>query len=267
MACKNCGSTSTIKAHLIPASFCRDIKADGGAMAHISPARDGFLPTQSGLFDTDLTCHKCDNKIGLYEKYVVELLRKLGAQAMVPGRQYGCDADIEMVRKFCASLIWKFSVTTKADRIHLGDWEPILRRYVFNNGKADHLDAVLIAHRHENPDALDFYATPSLRKHGAARICTFYVGGFTFIVKLGKSPWLADIKPTSLRNNPATLRFHCVDHMQSPYGQKVKEMMGDTKLATFLFRQSAVGKEIIKAIQAGPDAVEAFNVRQRAQVH
>lgn len=74
MACIKCGKKETIKAHLIPKVFCREIQVGKMHAAGVINSNK-FTPTQSGVFDKQILCAKCDGELGELENYAAKTFR------------------------------------------------------------------------------------------------------------------------------------------------------------------------------------------------
>ena len=62
--CLACGATSTIRAHLIPQAFAREIRDGDQTFAMTKGMTAAFRPIQNGLFDDTILCRECDNRLG-----------------------------------------------------------------------------------------------------------------------------------------------------------------------------------------------------------
>ena len=74
MACIRCGNPKTIKAHLIPQVFCKEVRL-GNSFATMVKDSGEFSLTQSGVFDKNILCEDCDGELGKNEKYAAEVFR------------------------------------------------------------------------------------------------------------------------------------------------------------------------------------------------
>lgn len=82
MPCIRCGNLITIKAHLLPQVFCKEVKV-GASFATMVKESGEFSLTQSGVFDKNILCEECDGKLGKNEKYAAELFRLIRKKVLV----------------------------------------------------------------------------------------------------------------------------------------------------------------------------------------
>ena len=190
MTCKNCGVNKTIKAHLIPRVFCTQVQTGKSHAASIR--KDGmFKISQSGIWDNNILCDKCDGELGTFENYVHKLsqtIRNYGSE--FPGKTKIVDnADNVQVLKFCAGILYKYSLTTEENgRINLGRYQNILRNFLFNNTSVpEELDVLifrLIRYPYDND--VFAYRAPMLDRKFGVNMYRMMMGGLVFFIKLDK---------------------------------------------------------------------------------
>lgn len=123
--CRVCSAKSTIRAHLIPQAFAREVRDGDKHLALTAGASLNFRPTQNGLFDATLLCAKCDNKLGTYEKYCFETLGSIRKASFGKINQHVAISPVEPHRliRFAAGLCWKYANTKAAyGRIDIGPY-------------------------------------------------------------------------------------------------------------------------------------------------
>ena len=69
MPCLNCGAEETIKAHLMPQAFVKEIRGEDTAHAITNSDLSAFQPSQNGRYDDAILCAPCDNKLGRDENF------------------------------------------------------------------------------------------------------------------------------------------------------------------------------------------------------
>jgi hypothetical protein len=74
--CLVCGGSPTIKAHLIPQAFTKEVRENDTDLAIVSPHGNSRV-AKNGFFDPQLLCKTCDGQLGAHEKFAVEGLRRL----------------------------------------------------------------------------------------------------------------------------------------------------------------------------------------------
>ena len=110
--CKNCGASPTIKAHLIPRMFCRDVQIGKSHAAQVLP-NDTFVVSQSGLWDSGILCAACDSKIGELENYANTVFSTIRNHGSSGSSSYKIvdGVNCSKLLRFCAAILYKFSVT------------------------------------------------------------------------------------------------------------------------------------------------------------
>jgi hypothetical protein len=156
------------------------------------PGKESFIPSQRGAFDDNILCAKCDNFLGQFESYAGEVLqtvRRATAQSEF-GVQFVDEIDGDRFLRFCAGLVWKFSVA-KFGRISLGPYQSALQRLAFIADSAipSSIDAAIIRLRVREGDTEVFgYRMPLYDRKKQINFCRFMVGGCVMFVKLDKRP-------------------------------------------------------------------------------
>jgi len=110
-----CGSTSPIRAHLVPQSFGRLIKSPSGPNTRISE-RKYTTKAQHGLFDPRILCGDCDGFLNM--KYDDPAFRFISKFEYRPGeldleRSYfeKPSVDCDMLCGFILSVLWRCSIS------------------------------------------------------------------------------------------------------------------------------------------------------------
>lgn len=189
MSCLICGTTPTIKSHLIPKTFAREVQV-GKAHALVRNPED-FDHTQSGIFEKAILCKDCDNSLGKLEKIAAQTFRKIRNSAIgaavgsytLPG-----SAGDDILR-FAAGILWKYSVASKQNgRIDLGPYGEILRDIAFNQSPIPtSIDALLFRLKsHDQDDGFFAYRTPKPDRQEGMNGYRLLVGGMFIFIKLDK---------------------------------------------------------------------------------
>lgn len=94
---------------------------------------DKVRPTQHGVFDPKILCNDCDNKIGKYDDYALDICRRFPAEHI-----RCCDSNFEMdntfemdnvdgdmFATFVLSVLWRASITSRPEfqKVTLGNYE------------------------------------------------------------------------------------------------------------------------------------------------
>lgn len=189
MTCSNCGSESLIKAHLIPRVFAVEVKVGKSFAANVSES-GRFRPTQSGIWDNTILCSKCDGVLGNYENYAYQVTKRIRrAETPTPWqtRTLG-DVDVSMILRFCAGILYKFSLTGADNgRVKLGRYQELLRQYLFNSDSLcpPELDVIVLRPiRYANDNGVFAYRAPRDDRASGLNFYRMMLGGVIFFVNL-----------------------------------------------------------------------------------
>nr|BDT32086.1 hypothetical protein MFMH1_17550 [Myxococcus sp. MH1] len=187
MPCLICGVAKTVHAHLIPKTFAREVQV-GKAHAVVRDSGE-YEDTQSGIWDRDILCRDCDNRIGRWEGGAKQSLDALRADAV--GKPWGLHwlagvVGDDLIR-FLAALLWKYSSTRPAlGRIELGPYRAILEDISFRGALVpSSVNAVgFRLLREQGDDGVFAYRTPRLDRKGGVNMVRLMIGGVLFFVRL-----------------------------------------------------------------------------------
>lgn len=150
-----------------------------------------FFPSQSGTFDTDILCIKCDGTLGMVEGEAIETFREIRkkATAYADGALVDVERSAETMLRFCASILYKYSITKKEyGRISLGRYQEPMRRAAFGESDVpDFLNAALLRLRLNRTDESVFaYRAPKAdREQGTgANMYRIFAGGVLLFVRV-----------------------------------------------------------------------------------
>lgn len=187
--CQLCGnSKNLIDAHIIPASFW----SVGSKPLAIFSDKSGSKPRKSpiGIYDSDILCDVCDNRLGKLDQYAIEnLVRKPGIRTSnfnTVLKEY-TPIDVRKVHDFVLSVAWRAS---KSKHDYYG--EIILGPYE---------DAFLNAFQQEHPRPLEFqifisefntsvlpYLQPKSVRIENVNMIAIYAGRFKIFIKTDRRP-------------------------------------------------------------------------------
>lgn len=191
MSCKYCGSHTTIRAHLIPRAFAEEVKTDPGEKHLLIHAGDGtYQSSNTGTYDPDLLCAKCDGLLGQNEGYVFNLLKD-ARTAMAPARSLLRMVPVaaDRVIRFAAGLSWKYGVTQFDDvRVPIGPYTNLLKTVAFGQDLIPPTVDAMAMQIFTGDDQTYFYRTPFPDRVAGVNVIRFSVGGFVFLLKLDKRP-------------------------------------------------------------------------------
>ena len=134
MACRHCGASDTIKAHLIPEAFVMEVKAERGEQ-HLILHEGGAKPrvSNTGMYDPDLLCGVCDGILGRNEGYAFNLFKRLRAIKAELGTIVDTGPiEGDMLLRFAAGVAWKYTATRpQFGRIDIGPYASVLEEVAF----------------------------------------------------------------------------------------------------------------------------------------
>lgn len=216
--CLVCQKEPTIRAHLLPECFVREIfhesKADEKHVIH-HPETGQKYRSNTGRFDKSILCSTCDNILGRYEESAFLLIKRL--RAMKVGTKQGTDCVVnagtypfrvpvvnEFIR-FACGVLWKYASIPQDDAAHidLGDVRTLFEDICFRGADIpEGVDAfierdLLSFAAFKDPNEVYYYCTPSTGLRGTKtshRMAWFSVGGFIIFVKLNDRG-LSDFAP------------------------------------------------------------------------
>lgn len=212
-SCRICGEGPTIKAHLIPESFVKEIQVSKtSGEQHLILNADGTTRrSPTGWFDPDILCGPCDNKLGVYENQALQLFRRL--RYVKIGKKVGTESTIregaypfrvrntdELIR-FACGILWKYGSTAPSTSgyITLGPYRDLLADICFHEHAIPPSIDVAIERdltsfaAFDDPTDVYYYRNPSMGMRGGRRMAWFSVAGFIVYVRLdsdGASPHL-----------------------------------------------------------------------------
>jgi hypothetical protein len=149
----------------------------------------GFQPSQNGRYDDSILCAQCDNVLGKDEKYAFETLAKIrdgfgnrGSHQVVAG------LDGDRLFRCATGVAWKFALTKEHyGRIEIGPYADTLRRILFYQSEALHVDAFMMRF-HDGTSEARFFRAPQPGRYGSVNFIRLGLGGFIFLIKIDKRP-------------------------------------------------------------------------------
>lgn len=187
MACLVCGAEKTVKAHLIPQAFAREVRGEDKNHALTNRDISSFQPSQNGRYDDTILCATCDNRLGMDEKYAFETLAAIRKAAPhIVNRRFAVEGiSGDRLLRFAAGIVWKYALTkTHYGRIEIGPYAAKLRELLFGDGPGSPAIDAFLMKLHTGDDEPYFYRAPSPERYEGLNFVRFSVGGFIFLLKL-----------------------------------------------------------------------------------
>ena len=206
-ACLVCGASPTIRAHLIPESFIREIQMkpkSGEQHLIIHPDQDHKQASKTGRYAPRILCGPCDGKLGRYEEVALRLLGRLRSRKV--GVKTGTESlndegnhafrapDPESFIRFACGILWKYASISPdtPGHIDLGDYREVFEDICFRGapipkGVDVGLERDMFSFAaFTDPNDVYYYLTPSTGARGARRVAQlawFGVCGFVIYVR------------------------------------------------------------------------------------
>lgn len=202
--CRLCLTEQTlIEAHIIPRQFYHSVRGSGvgfGAgelvpKVYIAGSERKPKQYQSGIFDPNILCAECDQKIiGPWDKYAQELfLRKfptsLATSIRIPAL-YSVDSfDYSSLKLFFLSVLWRSAVTDKEffAQVDIQDGEEVIRKMLLECNPGASEEFPVMAVRYEGPFR-EVMPCPIRADLKGARIHHFRVPGFGWFHQTNDAP-------------------------------------------------------------------------------
>lgn len=196
MPCQNCGNAKTMRAHLLPKSMCEEVKVGKSFVTGLFEGKTNFPPpVQTGTFDHNILCIRCDGILGEWENEAIKTFRAIRERAigMVDGAHGTVDGDSSSILRFCAGLLYKYSLTTsKFGRIELGPYQEPLRRVAFESAEIPSLLNVALfrLRLHRDDGSVFAYRAPmnDRDKMTGANMFRVLAGGVFLLIRVDKRP-------------------------------------------------------------------------------
>ncbi|AYN29877.1 hypothetical protein D8682_24615 [Buttiauxella sp. 3AFRM03] len=228
MGCLKCGRKETIRAHLIPKVFCREVQV-GKMHAAGVVGSNKFTPTQSGIFDKHILCAKCDGELGDLENYAAKKFRvirsnfknsKLGVHEML-------SADSNKILRFAAGILWKYSIAAKDfGQIDLLGFDDEIKKYAYGEiEKPSFLDGCFFWLRlNEGSSDLFAYRAPIMMSIDGVNTFKFLLGGMLFFIKVDDKDLLLPQFKDLLLGNSLGIRFLLAPALLSEEFQEARKL-------------------------------------------
>lgn len=134
MGCRICGDDRTVRSHIIPQAFARDVRKGAKHVAAGFPKHPGIRYMQAGAFSDDLLCGTHESLTSAVDTYAVEFVRRV--QSMWPDRRATATLLVpnpkpNLLRKFVLLTIWREVHFEAQPGVTLGNYELPVRRHLF----------------------------------------------------------------------------------------------------------------------------------------
>ena len=190
--CRNCGETPTIRAHLIPQAFARDIREGGPDLRVGSIDETGYGLSKAGFFDDGILCARCDGKLGVLDDYAVTFCRTFERnREMINSDMFSiASVDTDKLVKFAASVGWRYSISTRpeATKIQLGPFEKEFQQILFGDRPVSIEPALIVWANRTTFDMKKLAFAPTMHRQYGLRFCSMILRGLSFVLKIDHRP-------------------------------------------------------------------------------
>lgn len=184
--CIRCDSTPTIRSHLIPQTFARDVRAGDNDMAVTKGSSERFRVRKNGDVERHILCASCDNLLSADENYASKFLKSTfqDSVGVVPGSTFQVEVDGDRLIRFVAGICWKFSACqAHLGQISLGPYQQLLMDVAFDQvAVPENVNLFLMRYWGEGNEQY-FYRNPIPDRFANMNMVRLSLGGFLFHLK------------------------------------------------------------------------------------
>ena len=233
-ACKglNCSSTDLIEAHIIPKGFARLIRGPGPNVA-LSVQQVREAKPQLGEYDADILCATCDQKLGYFDDYAVDLCKTFERKHVRLSNDIfelqGFDGD--KFTKFVLAVLWRASISNRSTfkDVSLGPYENKARDVLFGANTLQQLKSFeVLVQRYTSAhlDMREIYTIPTRAPFMNLSAYGFMLSGLRILAKFDRRP-LAPGFGHFVTNSTSTLHGLFVEFEKTPEFEESKILRCD----------------------------------------
>jgi hypothetical protein len=143
------------------------------------------------VYERNILCATCDNKLGKWENIAAKTFRLIRTQSKnYPlGEHILKDVSGDDILRFIAGLLWKYSVASKENgAIDLGPYQDLMKDLAFSDQKIPlSIDAILCRlRRHKDDDDVFAYRAPKPDRQENVNGYRILIGGMFIFFKTDK---------------------------------------------------------------------------------
>lgn len=100
----------------------------------LRPDRIGIARPELGEYYRDILCRDCDNKLGVFDDYAIDVCRAFKKKHTRDGKLFAIlNVDGDKLAKFILAVLWRASISKRESffGIRLGPYEPQARDVLF----------------------------------------------------------------------------------------------------------------------------------------
>ncbi|MEM5535116.1 hypothetical protein WNY58_01810 [Neptuniibacter pectenicola] len=193
MICKGCNQDKKlVKAHVIPESFFRELRADEKTLKLISNV-EGVHTKKApiGVYDKDILCRECEDKFQTLDDYAAKLLidnseiEELKQNSSVVGYKIP-KVDYGLLKRFIISLLWRASISKHGfySKVNLGALEEKAKKLIWEESPGEKEEFSFVLAKFDDEGTISkAMLDPHQERWSGKRYYRFYIGGFVLYVK------------------------------------------------------------------------------------
>lgn len=238
-ACRVCGRSPTIEAHLMPRAFFHDMKESEKHLLVGSSKAPGQRIVQSGLADHAILCASHDSEINAkYDSYGIEFCRSFPGRCepVAPDIWRLHDVDTDKLARFWLSILWRFSISNipEAKKVQLGPFEEKARRILFDEVRfATDFPVLIFRYRtariNERNICVTPFRSPFPWSGPRLRAWNVVVGGFRALIKVDSQRLPLEL-PSPLVNGRSEIIGGYLDWEETHEYQGMLRILGNMAL-------------------------------------
>lgn len=191
MACTICGSTETIRSHILPRALFRMGTTPGRQVIGNRRDGSGYANLQSGFWDDDILCAEHEAKLSIPDDYAARICRKfLKASADGSFSATIPNPHPDRLVSFAAACVWRMAVSRTHNKPEqmLGPYAARLRAKLFDGEPFDPLLLISRSAYVTGREQLRLGVLPHLYHELGLRFWRFVTCDLMFDLKLDNRP-------------------------------------------------------------------------------
>lgn len=211
--CKYCGQDKKLcEAHIIPKFFYKKMhnNMQNPRLEIMKLGEKRPLISRIGLYDNNILCSDCDNKLGYYDTYAANFFRNIeniSSSRQIANDIYvsvisGCDYNYLKLKKFFISLIYRASISQlkEFENVYLGEvYENEARSFLEQTEDNLHFDIIIQKRTSDIYHSIDKIMVLFGRfKLEGINCYELFLDGYRIIIKVDKRCLSKHLEPLSI---------------------------------------------------------------------
>jgi len=194
MICKGCyADKQLVKAHIIPESFFRDLRADEKTLLLISN-RAGVHKKKApiGVYDETILCRECEDRFEHIDDYAAKVLvnndgiEKIRSNGEVTAYRLN-EVDTDLIKLFVISLLWRASISRQDfyKKVNLGPLEQKAKDLVWEGSTGNRHDFSFVLAKFDDTEKISkVILEPHSERWFGRKYYRFYIASYVLYVKV-----------------------------------------------------------------------------------